>query len=96
MRWPIGGNFELPTWFITVTKVTKYFNLQLTLTGVGEYGRKSCVFFLNFCNDCNMLWLPEYTNNYYFTEISQNDASTRNNIKTTIKVINGTVNNREI
>jgi hypothetical protein len=24
-----------------VTKVTKYFNLQLTLTGVGEYGRKS-------------------------------------------------------
>jgi N-acetylneuraminic acid mutarotase len=29
-----------------------------------------------------MLWLPKYTNNYYFTEISQNDAS--NNIKTTI------------
>jgi hypothetical protein len=21
MRWPIGGNFELPTWFITVLKI---------------------------------------------------------------------------
>jgi hypothetical protein len=29
MRWPIGGNFELPTWFITIENI-KYLLLNHT------------------------------------------------------------------
>jgi hypothetical protein len=27
MRWPLGGNFELPTWFITAVKI-KFLNFD--------------------------------------------------------------------
>jgi hypothetical protein len=43
MRWPIGGNFELPTWFITIHLFNTYVYFSLLYrfkTGALAYSRK--------------------------------------------------------